>query len=278
MLPPVTGRQASITSLLESASRLRLRNAQFKGLLGLYYHPRGLLATITDILCTLTVPVELLAIASSHAYNFSTYPSLTKNRNPTRLPVKPGKLKILQLSSSRNATNQATSAFATSDAPASITLDNEDAPSSSKTADQAFRRLEKHLHAPYPRQLIQISNEYLRREVFRETRPNGYTVSPELPQAYYHTALEKKGDDLTRMIADEVAIYWFLQFSYDYNAAAKFLHAHNYQPVSALIRNTHWTVLCTFMVSAICSGYVCCSLTQQHTYIQHGNSAYTQAS
>lgn len=107
-----------------------------------------------------------------------------------------------------------------------------------------FRRLEKHLQAPYPRELIPIRDESLRKEVFRATRPNGTTICPDLPQAYYHTALEKKGDDLTRLIADEVAIYWYLQFSQDYNTAARFLNKHNYHPVSALIRNTHWTVLC----------------------------------
>lgn len=110
--------------------------------------------------------------------------------------------------------------------------------------EEPFRRLEKYLQAPYPRELVPIRNDMLREEVFRPSRPNGQPVSPELPQAYYHTALEKKGDDLTRLIADEVAIYWCLQFSEDYTQAAKFLNRHAYHPVSALIRNTHWTVLC----------------------------------
>lgn len=110
--------------------------------------------------------------------------------------------------------------------------------------EEPFRRLETYLQSPYPRQLLPIRNELLRNEVFRASRPNGQPVSKELPQAYYHTALEKKGDDLTRLIADEVAIYWCLQFSEDYTQAAKFLNRHAYHPVSALIRNTHWTVLC----------------------------------
>lgn len=161
------------------------------------------------------VPTELLILATS-ASSFSTYSARSKKDNGKLQPFIPF-MKVVPNNADSIPPSQ---------------------------AEEPFRRLEKYLQAPYPRQLIPINNEFLRNEVFRSTRPNGQPVSQELSQAYYHTALEKKGDDLTRLIADEVAIYWCLQFTPDYNQAAKFLNKHSYHPVSALIRNTHWTVLC----------------------------------
>jgi hypothetical protein len=129
--------------------------------------------------------------------------------------------------------------------------------SQSPASSSGYRRLEAYLQAPYPTQLIPIENDLLRKEVFRSTRPAGTPATKELGHAYYHTALEKKGDDLTRLIADEVAIYWCLQFSDDYAKAAKFLNKHAYHPVSSLIRNTHWTVLCELRKAKEChSGFL----------------------
>lgn len=106
------------------------------------------------------------------------------------------------------------------------------------------RRIERYLQAPYPNRIIPLHNQLLWKEVFRRGSLTAKPHDPTLPDAYHHTALEHKGDHLTRFIADEVSIFWTLQFCDNYPMASRYFNSHNVYPVTSLVRNDHWRVLC----------------------------------
>lgn len=186
------------------------------------------------------MPLELLAI-TSHAFSFSTYTQRARTVGyHAKPPTNPN-----AASPNRGNTQES---IATTSSPST---------SSPAQSTEHYRRIERYCLAPYPKDLVPIQNAELRQEVFRKSRLNGTTASPNLSPPYYHTALEKKGDELTRLIADEVAIYWCLQFHQDYVTAATLLNSHNYHPVSSLVRNTHWTALCTSLPILSLSSHCC---------------------